>query len=124
AASLAALVIVLAGCLPLRTRPPLQRAAAPPAGFGTWGYAMLLVNGPRVLALAGLPHVSDLIAPLISTLPTVSIALYFGWAVVFSLRVWWRRDDDLWRAALLFLTGFYAITPGWGGHSVLWVLPF
>jgi hypothetical protein len=123
-AMLGLVAIVLVVNLPLLTSPHLHRAAAPPAGFGTWGYTMLLVNGPRVLALAGLPHVSDLIAPLISTLPTVSIALYFGWAVVFSLRVWWRRDDDLWRAALLFLTGFYAITPGWGVQWLIWALPF
>jgi hypothetical protein len=44
--------------------------------------------------------------------------------VVYGVWVWRRRPSDQWRAALLFLLGLYAISPGFGVQWLVWAVPF
>jgi hypothetical protein len=116
-------VMLVALNWPLLANPHLYRAVSPPAGYGTWGYSIVLVNGPRIVALAGGPDMRSAIPAISAALPAISTALYLAWAAAMAVRAW-RRDEDPWHAALLFLVGFYAITPGWGVQWLSWALPF
>ena len=100
------------------------RVLMPMSNTGLWGYAMIVRHGPRVLALAGLSGVEATLAPLDRGLETYGPALYWIWTIVFVVWVWWRRVEDLWRAALVYLLGFYAIGPGFGVQWLIWAVPF
>jgi hypothetical protein len=123
-ALVAVVAVVLVVNMPLLASPYVHRTVAPPAGYGTWGYSILFVNGPRLLALAGLPQLVPYVATVLSAMPAVGAVLHFGWTAAFAARVSFGRPLDPWRAALLFLVGFYAVTPSWGIQWLIWALPF
>jgi hypothetical protein len=123
-AALAMAAVVVVVNLPLLTSAHAGRTLTPPAGYGTWGYTIPLVNGPRVLSVLGFPHVSTPALILVAALPALASVAHFAWAAAFAARVWWGRPLDAWRAALLFLVGFYAVTPSWGIQWLIWALPF
>jgi hypothetical protein len=118
-----AVVMVLVN-FPLVFSSHVERTVTPPAGFGTWGYTIVLVNGPRVLSRLGVIDLTHHLPALLAVLPMVSSVIHFGWAAAFAARIGWGRPLDAWHAALLFLVGIYALTPAWGIQWLIWALPF
>jgi hypothetical protein len=107
---------------PLVASAHLERGLTPPWTFGVWGYPLFLVQGPRLLALVGMPVPG--LSGFADGLLRFGFLLYFAWAVVFSLWVWRRPHVDHWHAALVFFLGFYVIGPGFGVQWLIWALPF
>jgi hypothetical protein len=121
---LAFAAIVLAINAPLLASPHVHTTLAPTWSYGTWGYSIVLRQGPRVLAVLGVPGADTALAPLNTALAAAGSAVYVAWAALFAWWVWWRPAVDPWRAALLFLAGFYAVSPGFGVQWLVWALPF
>ena len=114
--------------LPLSARYPAGRLASPVWVFGAWGYGMLLLQGPRLLAQLGGPDVTAMAAGLIQTLQAHGPKLYWLWAAAFAAWTWRARArlqtaSSSWRAALLWLVGLYAMSPGFGVQWLVWALP-
>lgn len=101
-----------------------QRLLAPTWTYGSWGYTMILLQGPRLLALLGLEGVSAFLHGVNQVLLASGRVFYWMWAGYFAIWVWRRRAVDRWRAALLFFLGLYAISPGFGIQWLIWALPF
>lgn len=121
-------LLLFAGILLVMSAPLLGsthpgRVLGPTWTPGQWGYALVLVQGPRVLTRVGL-DVSLLFGPLSRALVRYGAALYWLWVVAFALWLWRRPQVDPWRAALFFLLGLYAIAPGFGVQWLVWALPF
>ena len=115
--------VVVVVNLPLLQSTRVHRALTPTWTPGVWGYAVILQQGPRVLELVGV-QVGAALATLNALLATRGSIIYLVWAVVFAVWVWRRPAVDRWRAALLFFTGFYAVSPGFGVQWFVWALPF
>lgn len=101
------------------------RVFAPTWTYGSWGYAMVVQQGPRLLTLLGVPGLADVAAGINGVLELRGTVLCWVWAAGFA--VWaWRRGPalDLWRAATVFPLGLCAVTPGFGVQWLLWALPF
>lgn len=101
-----------------------DRILAPTWTYGSWGYTMLLLQGPRVLTLVGFSHAGFVAGFLNRTFQVYGFLLYWIWATVFGVWVWRRRGEDLWHAALFFLVGLYVVSPGFGVQWLVWVVPF
>ena len=121
------LIVVLANA-PLLGSYRSGRLAAPIWVYGAWGYTMLLQQGPRVLELIGLRGASSMVAGVNTLMRAAGPAVYWAWAAVFAAWTWRRARQgtltDAWRAALFFLVGQYAISPGFGVQWLIWALPF
>jgi hypothetical protein len=125
AATFAALAAIVN--LPLLSFARPDRVLAPTWTYGSWGYTLLLLQGPRVLALAGWTTLAEAADRLNRAVLAIAPGIYLGWAAVFALWAWRRtRQDrlDRWHAALLFLLGVYTIAPGFGVQWLVWALPF
>ena len=101
-----------------------ERILAPNWTYGSWGYTMLLLQGPRILTLVGLSHLGFVADFLNRALEAYGFLLYWIWAFVFGLWTWQRHGEDLWHAALFFLVGLYVVTPGFGVQWLVWAVPF
>jgi hypothetical protein len=108
---------------PLLRSEHLDRTLAPTWALGQWGYSILLLQAPRILALFGV-DAAPLFTGVIDLLARRGGLLYFAWALLYALWVWRRPGVDVWRGALLFFTGFYAVSPGFGVQWLVWALPF
>ena len=101
---------------------------SPVWAYGAWGYGMLLLQGPRLLALLGCSGMVSVTEWVNHALQLHGPKLYWIWAALFWGWIWRRHQrhqaPDLWRSALLFLLGLYAISPGFGVQWLIWVLPF
>jgi hypothetical protein len=104
--------------------PHPERLLHPISNYGLWGWTMLLLHGPRLLALAGFNGVEPVLTSLNGVLEAHGIWLSWLWAAVFGVWVWRRPDGNRWRAALLFMLGTYAVGTGFGVQRLLWALPF
>ena len=109
--------------LPLLIGAHAERALAPAWTYGIWGYSVPLLQGPRVLALTGL-DIRDRLEPLNVALQQYGWALYVLWAAVFVVWLWRHPRHDVWASALVFLLGFYTISPGFGVQWLVWAAPF
>jgi hypothetical protein len=118
-----ALTILLVNVQLLASARP-DRILAPTSSHGIWGYTVPLVQGPRILSLLGFSQLGFVPDFLIHTFEVYGIGLSWIWAVVFGLWAWRRNEEDLWRAALLFLLGLYVVGPGFGVQYLVWVVPF
>lgn len=101
-----------------------DRVLSPTWTYGSWGYSMFLLQGPRILHLLGLGNLGVLIGDLNRFLEHGTVVCWV-WAAYFA--VWaWRRGPalDLWKAATIFSLGLYTVTPGFGIQWLLWALPF
>ena len=122
------LFVVLAIALnaPLATRhaekPKLYQTTQVP--YGAWGYASILLQGPRVLALAGIAAPARWLAPINRFIERYGAGLPILWVAAFALWSWRHRDADLWRAAVLLFMGVYVTSPGMGMQYLTWVMPF
>jgi hypothetical protein len=121
---LAFAAVVLAINAPLLASPHVQQTLAPTWSYGTWGYSIVLRQGPRVLALLGVPGAEAPFVRINDTITAAGSAIYVAWAALFAWWAWRRPAVDPWRAALLFLTGFYAVSPGFGVQWLVWAFPF
>lgn len=101
-----------------------DRILAPTWTYGSWGYTMLLLQGPRVFTLVGFSHLGFVPDFLNRTLQAYGFLLYWIWAAVFGLWTWRRGGGDLWHAALFFLVGLYVVSPGFGVQWLVWAVPF
>jgi len=113
--------------LPLLSFGEPSRVLAPTWTYGSWGYTMLLVQGPRLLTLAGWTRLASVADALNRAIQAIAPAIYLAWAAAFILwtaRRLLRHTLDPWRAALLFLVGLYALAPGFGIQWLLWAVPF
>jgi len=119
----AAMAFVLIGPLLIQSAQP-TRLLKPQLIFGAWGYSLVLLQAPRVLALLGWDGFSDWSASIHGVLQTYSHLPYAVWTVVFWVWTWRRREVDLWVAALLFVLGLYAVSPGIGVQWLIWAVPF
>lgn len=109
---------------------PLLLASARPARvmspawwYGTWGYTVLLLQGPRILRLIGV-ETGAWLGGLTAAVLAYGAVLYWVWTAVWAGWVWWRPGVGPWRAALVFILGFYTVSPGFGVQWLVWVLPF
>lgn len=102
--------------------------ASPVWAYGAWGYGMLLLQGPRLLALVGCSGMASVTEGVNHALQLHGSKLYWVWAALFWGWIWRRhrrrQAPDLWRSALVFLLGLYAISPGFGVQWLVWALPF
>lgn len=122
-----ALVVVLANLTLLGTyRTGIM--ASPVWAYGAWGYGMLLLQGPRLLALLGCAGMASVTEGVNHALQLHGPKLYWIWTALFWGWIWRRHQrrqaPDLWRSALVFLLGLYAISPGFGVQWLVWALPF
>ena len=102
-----------------------DRVFAPTWTYGSWGYTMLLVQGPRVLRLLGVERLASAVTALNGLLEAHGTAVCWIWAVVFAVWAWRQGPNlDLWHAAVLFPLGLCAVTPGFGVQWLVWALPF
>jgi hypothetical protein len=108
---------------PLLASAHRTRLLAPSWPYGIWGYSIPLLQGPRVLAMAGFGG-GDSLAAINRMVVTYGSGVFLVWAFVFAVWVWRRPVVDLWHAALLFIVGFYALAPGFGVQGLVWALPF
>jgi len=117
-------VVVVALNVPLllRTARP-ESLAAPATGIGTWGYTIVVRHTPRVLALAGI-DAGSAFDTATAALLRVAGAVVAAWALCWAFWVWRRPDVSSWRAVLVFVLGFYTVSPGFGVQWLAWVLPF
>ncbi len=123
AAALAFMVVGLAVNLPLLTSAHPEHLLSPITAYGIWGYTIPLRHAPKVLELIGVQAWS-IVTTANWVLSTFSPLLYAGWSLVFVLWFWRHRETDLWRAALVFLLGFYVVSPRFGVQWLGWALPF
>ncbi|MBI3021877.1 MAG: DUF2029 domain-containing protein [Candidatus Omnitrophica bacterium] len=104
-----------------------ERLLAPTWTYGSWGYTMLLLQGPRVLAALGFHGLTNALAQVNALLRAVGPAIYWVWTIGFLCWVW-RRSHRTgihpWEAALLFLVGLYTVSPGFGVQWLVWAIPF
>jgi hypothetical protein len=110
--------------LPLLAAANPGRVLTPLPSTGIWGYAIALQHGPRALELLGFAGAGAVLVPLGRAVATYGPWLYWLWLAVFGAWAWRRRDADPWRAALVFLLGFYVVGPGFGVQWLVWALPF
>lgn len=120
---LAFVAVVAVVNAPLLRSAHVDRTLAPTWGLGQWGYSVPLRQAPRIFALFGV-DAAPLFAGVIDLLAQHGGLLYFAWALLYGHWVWRRPGLDLWRGALLFFTGFYAVSPGFGVQWLVWALPF
>ena len=107
----------------LSARP--ARLLAPTWTYGSWGYTMILLQGPRVLSLLGWPYSATLARGINHLLASWGSSIYWIWAATFAWWTWRRRAaHDVWYLALTFLLGLYALSPGFGVQWLVWVVPF
>lgn len=123
-AALAAVGVVLNAGIVLSAHP--ERVLAPTWVYGTWGYTMVLVQAPRLLARLGLEVPDAVAGGLQSALLRHGWLIFLGWAGAFALGCWRARDRGLdpWAAALVFFAGLCALSPGFGVQWTIWALPF
>lgn len=100
------------------------RILAPTWTFGSWGYSMILLQAPRVLALCGMGAFVPGLEALNGFLESRGSAFYWVWAAVYAAWAWKRGGTDLCRDALIFFLGVYVISPGFGIQWLIWALPF
>jgi len=122
-------VVVLLNVWLLASAHP-HRVLAPTWTYGSWGYTMVLLQGPRVLSLLGVPELpwaTSALSAVNTALELYGFRMYWLWAAVFLAWVIARSRKgtlDLWRATLVFLVGIYAISPGFGIQWLVWAVPF
>jgi hypothetical protein len=121
-----AVFIALAAVInaPLVTSAHPDRVLAPTWTYGVWGYTVVMLQGPRLLALMGIREAAELLASLNEAVLRRGVVFYWIWAAVYCVWAWRRPTVDLWRAVLLFLLGFYVVSPGFGVQWLIWALPF
>ncbi len=104
-----------------------DRLATPVWAYGAWGYGMLLLQGPRLLALLGFSGMASVTEGVNHALQWHGPKLYWIWTALFWGWIWHRHQrrqaPDLWRSALVFLLGLYAISPGFGVQWLIWAVP-
>lgn len=122
-AALAFMAVAVTVNFPLLTSAHPERLLSPPTVYGIWGYTIPLRHTPKVLELVGIPA-GETLTTVNRLLSTFGTLLYAGWTLVFALWLWRHRTGDLWHAALLFLLGFYVVSPRFGVQWLGWALPF
>lgn len=92
--------------------------------YGTWGYSMLLLQGPRVLefldihALDGvLQYANEAVRQHLTIGPALWVSIFVAWSV-------WHPHRHLWQSTLLFVLGLYTMSAGIGVQYLVWALPF
>lgn len=97
---------------------------APTWKYGSWGYTMLLLQGPRMLTRFGFGDASSVTDGLNHAVQTVGPVIYWVWATWFLWWAWRHRTVDPWGQTLCFLLGLYTVSPGFGVQWLIWVIPF
>jgi hypothetical protein len=100
------------------------RAAAPAVNYGAWGWSMLLLQGPRLLQLAGVPDVAAALAGLNDLAHAHADKWGLVWGASFAVLALRRTDLSAWRAAFVYLLGIYVLNPGVAVQWLIYGLPF
>lgn len=101
------------------------RILTPTWTYGSWGYTMVLLHGSRLLDRLGWTTLTHAAGTVNDLLLTWGWVVYWAWTAAFAVWVWrQRRPMDSWQAALLFLVGLYAVSPGFGVQWLIWAVPF
>lgn len=98
-----------------------QRTIAP---YGAWGASLLVLQTPRVLALAGWQTGRDTFAAADTMLRAYGQGLALMWIAAVAVVAWLRPHADRWRLALVLATGTCAVMTGIGVQYLIWALPF
>lgn len=101
------------------------RVLAPVASVGTWGYGILVQQGPRLAALL-VPGLDPQARLVRDGLTAAHPVLHILWAAGFAAWTLARpraAGADPWHAALLYLLGTYVISPGLGVQWLVWAFP-
>lgn len=96
--------------------------------YGSWGYGLLLRQGPRVLSLFGITGLEAVVEGVNLALLRYGFLIHWVWAGAFLL--WYRQRSragnapEPWQGSLFFLVGLYALSPGLAVQWLVWALPF
>ena len=101
-----------------------SRALAPPTKYGAWGWSIVLAQGPRVLALAGMREALDALARLNAALDLHGAEIAAVAAVAGTMAGTWRFPRDDWRATTMMILTVYVVTPALAVQWLVWALPF
>jgi hypothetical protein len=97
---------------------------APALNYGAWGYGLLLLQGPRVLARIGLQQPADAMQTINGAIATHASVIALVWPAVFGLASLVKPHTSVWRAAFVYILGLYVFTPGVAVQWLVWALPF
>jgi hypothetical protein len=96
----------------------------PAINYGAWGYDMLLLQGPKLLALMGVTGAARAVSGINRALAANANLLALVWPAVFAVAALVRAPRDAWRAAFVYLLGVYVFTPGVAVQWLIWAVPF